>query len=134
MLNLHDDVTCRPAVLSPTQLKQTLSHGQVVILAVRKGSDEINHAVCAVSESANGVTLIDYPDLTSFRTYESLGESWDGTALIVGRASAAIQRREATWPWLLLPTAACAVGVAGAVQHWRSRKHVPATKTDEQHA
>jgi hypothetical protein len=74
------------AKLSPQELSKLLTDDQtVVILATRKSSQEINHAVCAVAVENDGQAIrwIDYPELTQKKMIGEVTEVWDGPALVV---------------------------------------------------
>ncbi len=85
-LKSYRGIDCQMAQLSPSQLVKLLEDDQtVVILALRKLTDEIDHAVCAVSVQENGqvIHMIDYPELHQRKLMAELADSWDGAALVV---------------------------------------------------
>ncbi|MDR1962674.1 MAG: hypothetical protein LBQ50_02730 [Planctomycetaceae bacterium] len=85
-LKSYHGVDCQIAKLSPKELCQLLKDDQtVVILALRKNTDEIDHAVCAVDVQENDqvIKLIDYPELTQRKLVAELTDAWDGAALVV---------------------------------------------------
>jgi ABC-type bacteriocin/lantibiotic exporter with double-glycine peptidase domain len=85
-LKSYHGINCQIAKLSPKELCQLLKDDQtVVILALRKNTDEIDHAVCAVSVQENDqvIKLIDYPELTQRKLVAELADAWDGAALVV---------------------------------------------------
>jgi ABC-type bacteriocin/lantibiotic exporter with double-glycine peptidase domain len=85
-LKSYRGIDCQIAKLSPKELCQLLKDNQtVVILALRKNTDETDHAVCAVSVQENDqvIKLIDYPELTQRKLLAELTDAWDGVALVV---------------------------------------------------
>ncbi|MDR1964230.1 MAG: hypothetical protein LBQ50_10660, partial [Planctomycetaceae bacterium] len=85
-LKSYRGVDCQIAKLSPKELCQLLKDDQtVVILALRKNTDEIDHAVCAVGIQENDqvIKLIDYPELTQRKLVAEIADAWDGAALVV---------------------------------------------------
>jgi ABC-type bacteriocin/lantibiotic exporter with double-glycine peptidase domain len=85
-LKSYRGIDCQIAKLSSKELCQLLKDDQtVVILALRKNTDEIDHAVCAVSVQENDqvIKLIDYPELTQRKLVAELADAWDGAALVV---------------------------------------------------
>lgn len=85
-LKSYHCIDCQIAQLSPAELCKLLKdHQTVVILANRKLTDEIDHAVCAVEALENDqvIHLIDYPELHQKKLIGEVAESWDGTALVV---------------------------------------------------
>lgn len=102
----------RLAQISPQELCQLLKDDQtVVILATRKSSEELNHAVCAVAVADDGqaITLIDYPELTQERSIAEVADAWDGQALVV-RTSATYRALD-KFGLFFAPMVACIVGV-----------------------
>jgi len=72
--------------LTPRQLADLLADSRtVVILATRKLTDEIDHAVCAVGVRDNGqvIHLIDYPELHQLKLIGEIADVWDGIAIVV---------------------------------------------------
>jgi len=72
--------------LTPRQLTDLLMDSQtVVILATRKRTDEIDHAVCAIGVQDNDqvIHLIDYPELHQRKLIGEIADVWDGVALVV---------------------------------------------------
>lgn len=84
-LNSYFGIECTPAQLKPRELVNLLSDEHtVVILAVARNSQDVNHAVCANSVSANDVVrFIDYPDLVVVKTLGDVASDWNGEALVV---------------------------------------------------
>ena len=85
-LQSYHGVSCRIVKLTPKQLCDLLKDSQtVVILATRKRSEEIDHAVCAVSVRDNDqiIHLIDYPELHQRKLIGEIADVWDGVALVV---------------------------------------------------
>ena len=85
-LQSHRGVDCQITKLTPNELCKLLKDDQtVVILAQRKLTNEIDHAVCAVGVEENDqvIHLIDYPELHRKKLIGEVADSWDGAALIV---------------------------------------------------
>jgi hypothetical protein len=85
-LNSYRGIRSQAVRLSPKQLCDLLEDdGAVVILAIRKRADHINHAVCAISTDENNqlVHLIDYPELHRNLLIGEVASQWDGDALVV---------------------------------------------------
>jgi hypothetical protein len=85
-LRSYHGVSCQMAKLTPKQLCDLLKDKQtVVILATRKRSEEIDHAVCAVGVQDNDqvIHLIDYPELHQRKLIGEIADVWDGVALVV---------------------------------------------------
>lgn len=85
-IHSYRGIDCHTVQLSPSQLIRLLNDDQAtVILAVRKRTDEIDHAVCAIGVQNNGqvIHLIDYPELHQRKLIAELADSWDGSALVV---------------------------------------------------
>ena len=85
-LRSYHGVSCQIAKLTPKQLCDLLKNSQtVVILATRKRSEEIDHAVCAVGVQDNDqvIHLIDYPELHQRKLIGEIADVWDGIALVV---------------------------------------------------
>jgi ABC-type bacteriocin/lantibiotic exporter with double-glycine peptidase domain len=85
-LKSYRGVDCQIAKLSPAELCQLLKDKEtVVILAMRKSTDEIDHAVCAIDAEENDqvIHLIDYPELHRKKLIGEIAENWDGAALVV---------------------------------------------------
>ena len=119
-LDRTDSIECIPTRLTPPQLCTYLSNPDwVAILPVRKGSEEINHAVCAVTAQSNHVVLIDYPELKVIVPIEELAHNWDGQVLLV--------RRVQKWKslqilgWLFLPIFSLLLGGL-EFRQWRLRR------------
>lgn len=82
----YHGIDCHAAQLSPKQLVELLKDDQtVVILALRKLTDDIDHAVCAVGVKDNDqvIHLIDYPELHRNKLIGEIADVWDGAALVV---------------------------------------------------
>ena len=82
----YPGIECKSAQLSPSDLNRLLKDDRtVVILALRKNSEEIDHAVCAVDVQENGqvIHLIDYPELHQKKLIAEIADKWDGAALVV---------------------------------------------------
>jgi hypothetical protein len=85
-LQSYHGVSCQIAKITPKQLCGLLKDNQtVVILATRKKSEEIDHAVCAVGVQDNDqvIHLIDYPELHQRKLIGEIADVWDGVALVV---------------------------------------------------
>ena len=82
----YHGVSCQMVKLTPKQLCELLKDDQtVVILATRKKTAEIDHAVCAVGIQDNDqvIHLIDYPELHQRKLIGEIADVWDGAALVV---------------------------------------------------
>ena len=85
-LNSYRGISSQIAKLSPQQLCSLLQDdGTVVILATRKKTDDIDHAVCAVGIDENNqvIHVIDYPELHRNLLIGEVADRWDGAALVV---------------------------------------------------
>ena len=85
-ISSYTGIECKSAQLSPNDLGRLLKDDRtVVILALRKNSEEIDHAVCAVDVQENGqvIHLIDYPELHQKKLIGEIADKWDGAALVV---------------------------------------------------
>lgn len=85
-LNSYPGIRSQIAKLSPHQLCDLLhDEGTVVILATRKNTDHIDHAVCAVGTRDNNqvIHLIDYPELHRNLLLGEVVDQWDGAAIVV---------------------------------------------------
>ena len=85
-LRSYHGVCCQMVNLTPKQLCDLLKDNQtVVILALRKKTDEIDHAVCTVGVQDNDqvIHLIDYPELHQRKLIGEIADVWDGVALVV---------------------------------------------------
>ena len=85
-LRSYHGVSCQMVLLTPKQLCDLLKDDQtVVILATRKRSEEIDHAVCAIGVQDNDqvIHLIDYPELHQRKLIGEIADVWDGAALVV---------------------------------------------------
>ena len=85
-ISSYPGIECKSAQLSPNDLSRLLTDDRtVVILALRKNSEEIDHAVCAVDVQENGqiIHLIDYPELHQKKLIGEIADKWDGAALVV---------------------------------------------------
>lgn len=93
VLSSYTGIECSSVRLTPDQLLSTVSDANsVIILAVRKDSQDINHAVCLESYDASQglITWIDYPEFHQQKTIEEIVEVWDGTCLLVTTGKAGI--------------------------------------------
>ncbi len=91
--------------LSPAQLRDVIRTGRyAAILAIRHGSQEIDHAVCVTSAGDEGVTLVDYPMLRQTLTWDELADDWDGHAILVSKSWFGWCRDK--WVWVALPSLA----------------------------
>jgi len=82
----YHGISCYMVQLTPKQLCDIVKDDQtVVILATRKRTEEIDHAVCAIGVQDNGqvIHLIDYPELHQRKLIGEIADVWDGPALIV---------------------------------------------------
>ena len=82
----YHGISCHMVKLTPKQLCDLLKDDQtVVILATRKRTDEIDHAVCAVGVRDNDqvIHLVDYPELHQRKLIGEIADVWDGAALVV---------------------------------------------------
>ena len=85
-LKSYRGIDCQMVQLSPKELVGLLNDERtVVILAMRKTTDDVDHAVCAVGTEQNGqvVKMIDYPELVRRQLIGELADKWDGAALVV---------------------------------------------------
>jgi len=85
-LQSYRGIGCQIVRLTPKQLCDLLNDDQtVVILATRKKTNEIDHAVCAVGVQDNDqvIHLIDYPELHQRKLIGEIADVWDGVALVV---------------------------------------------------
>jgi len=85
-LRSYRGIDCQIVKLTPKQLTDLLKDNRtVVILATRKLTDEIDHAVCAVGVHDNDqvVHLIDYPELHQRKLIGEIADVWDGVAVVV---------------------------------------------------
>ena len=85
-LRSYHGVSCQMVKLAPKQLCDLLKDNQtVIILATRKRTDEIDHAVCAIGVQDNDqvIHLIDYPELHQRKLIGEIADVWDGAALVV---------------------------------------------------
>jgi ABC-type bacteriocin/lantibiotic exporter with double-glycine peptidase domain len=106
-------IDCELAKLSPQELCEALEDDQtVVILATRRDSQAVDHAVCAVGVEDNGQTirLIDYPDVRQQKTVAEIAEAWDGASLVV-RVSPLYRAMDRFFGLFLVPIVACVVVV-----------------------
>jgi hypothetical protein len=80
------DVETLAVRLSPEQLTELLADGKYsAILTVRRDSNDINHAFCALRAEEGKILTVDYPALQKWWTTEALVDVWDGRALLVWR-------------------------------------------------
>jgi hypothetical protein len=94
-----------PTQLPLDRLAALIGDGRnVAILPIRKGGEEINHAVCAVRARPGEFFVIDYPELGQWKSAAELANIWDGDLLLVSRKPAGSFWRENSW--FFLPTAA----------------------------
>jgi hypothetical protein len=85
-LRSYPGIDCQIVKLTPKQLCELLKDNRtVVILATRKLTDDIDHAVCAVGVRDNDqvIHLIDYPELHQRKLIGEIADVWDGVALVV---------------------------------------------------
>lgn len=118
-LRSYRGVDCQITKLTPTEHCKLLKDDQtVVILALRKLTDTIDHAVCAIGVQDNDqvVHLIDYPELHQRKLIGEIADQWDGPALVVRIAP--LNRAFADFAVLFFPTSIFIV----AVLWFRSRK------------
>lgn len=118
-LRSYRGIDCQITKLTPTELCRLLKDDQtVVILALRKLTDTIDHAVCAVGVQDNDqvIHLIDYPELHQRKLIGEIADRWDGPALVV-RISP-LYRAYADFALLFFPTTVFIV----VVLWFRSRK------------
>ena len=68
----------------PFEVRDALRTRQcAIILAVRNGSESIDHAVVAVHADEEQITIVDYPGLVSTLTLDELADRWDDAAIMV---------------------------------------------------
>jgi hypothetical protein len=106
-LNTYRGMDCQLGKISPQQLCELLKDDQtVVILALRKQTDQVDHAVCAVSVDDNGqiVKVFDYPELYRDMVIGDVTSRWDGHALVVRRSP--VYRAVDRFAYLLAPVVA----------------------------
>lgn len=111
-LNSYQGIECQLGKISPQQLCELLKDNQtVVILAIRKQTDQIDHAVCAVNVDDNGqvIKLFDYPELYRDVLIGDVTSRWDGHALVVRRS--AVYRAADKFAYLFIPFVAVLLGV-----------------------
>ncbi len=85
-LEEYSGIRCASVKLTPGELTHLLNDEQtVVILPIRKSTEHVDHAVCAVSSDENGniVRWIDYPELGQSKLIGEVVHVWDGPALVV---------------------------------------------------
>lgn len=84
-LNSYSGIDCVSAKLKPSELVDLLHDRQtVVILAIAKNSNTINHAICSLDVTENDeIVLLDYPELIQVKSMSELVSNWDGASLIV---------------------------------------------------
>ena len=85
-LQSYPGISTQIVRLTPKQLTDLLKDSQtVVVLATRKRSEEIDHAVCAVGVHDNDqvIHLIDYPELHQRKLIGEIADVWDGIAVVV---------------------------------------------------
>lgn len=85
-LNSYPGIHSQIVKLSPQQLCDLLvDDGTIVLLGVRKRTEQIDHAVCAVdtSQSGQAIHLIDYPELHRNLLMGEVVDRWDGVAIVV---------------------------------------------------
>jgi len=99
-------VSCSAVRATPEAVVRSLQQGSVVILPIRKDSEDINHAVCAVRAVTTGdlpaIQCIDYPELVQIVTLTDLQKVWDGQALIITKCRWWLVRG-VNWPLCILP-------------------------------
>ncbi len=123
VLSSYPQVRVHPVRVSPTQLEAFVSQpGCVAILPVRKGSDEINHAVCVTSAKNGNLHCADYPDLERQMSPDALRQVWDGEALLVERRPLAFGKVE----WILAAVFVVGLAIlAGQMTATRKSHHSP---------
>jgi len=99
-------VETRAVRLSPEKLTELLAGGNcAAILTVRRKSNEVNHACCALRSRNGQILTIDYPELAKWSSSESLVDTWDGRALLVWHSESPPRLRvlaESTIPGFML--------------------------------
>ncbi len=121
----------RLAHLSPKELCRLLEDDQTaVILAVRKDSQEICHAVCALEVLGDdgAIRVFDYPELLQERLIADVVDTWDGQALVV--RTNATYRAFQKFTLLFAPLIVCVVIVGRFVER-RQRRTARALKSNE---
>lgn len=79
-------LAAKPVRLTPTELYTWLSETRgIAILATRKYTSEIDHAVAAIGTANGGIEFIDYPELAEIKSLSALADDWDGAAILVKR-------------------------------------------------
>ncbi len=82
------DIVADPVRLTPNELRTWLSETEgVAILAIRKHTSEIDHAVAAVGAVDEGIVVVDYPELAATQSLSVVANDWDGAAILVRRAA-----------------------------------------------
>lgn len=125
-LQSYRGIDCESVRLNSQQLLALLLDSRtVVILATRRDSDRINHAVCAVSanKEENSIRICDYPELNQEIGIDEIGDTWDGAALVV-RVSP-LYRTLADFTLIFVPIAALIVSYCcfSSSQLVRAKKH-----------
>ncbi len=106
VLRQTESVQAEAVRMSPIQLRDTLRGRHcAVILAVRKSTSEVDHAVVAVSADDLGVTILDYPGLNEYWDLDELATRWDGVAIL------AVQERGAASVGSLLKRMPITIGL-----------------------
>jgi hypothetical protein len=114
LAGLENEIVSVPARVSPKELQEYLQSGNyVAVLPVRKRSEEVNHAICAVGLEDDKIIAIDYPELTERYTLDELADIWDGPALLVSRSSQGWAVRNLHW--LVLPILAALLVMADLI-------------------
>lgn len=99
----NTEIVSEPIRVSPQELVNYLESGNyVVVMPIRKKSDQVNHAVCAVGFEDGNIIAIDYPELTQKYSLDKLSDIWDGPILLVSRSYRGWLAQNAKW--LILPS------------------------------
>ena len=83
-LSTFEEIKTESVVISIDELYDYLAHdNQLAILATKKKSENVNHAVAALHAQGDAITLLDYPDLLVEGNREELQKIWDGLAILI---------------------------------------------------
>ena len=87
-LNSRRGVVAKLVRTTPVDLRRILVSGDsVAIIAVRRESNQVNHAVCLIGSNDIGFAAVEYPALNYALPDDVLSKFWDGEAIVVTRRS-----------------------------------------------
>lgn len=99
-LRSKPSVACVATRVPVDRLAAMVDEGRsIAILPIRKGGEDINHAVCVARARDNRFLVIDYPELGSWKSPAELADIWDGEVLLVSRKAPDWYARENAW-WI----------------------------------